>query len=253
MALPTNFKDDVLDASVNELRKYNMINNPDGSVSFEDITVYTRVGSSFGMQQINETNGKVNELENSFSQALTDLKATAIARAVGATGNTFASVIQRLAAIINRGALNKSMVPGETYNVAAGYYSGGTVSVAAETGTFSATTNGTHDMGATNSNRYVNVSVTPHLLGTYSAPTNVDVSNLPYANFLAVLTASDSCNVSYYVEKMDAHPENSGGNFTPPSLTRSGNTLIVTPAVLAGYGAGHNASKYMATSVYYIS
>ena len=35
--LPTNFKDDIINAEINERRKYRMIQNDDGTVSFEDV------------------------------------------------------------------------------------------------------------------------------------------------------------------------------------------------------------------------
>lgn len=54
--LKTNYKDDVLDTSKNQKRKYKMIQNPDGTVSFEDVTVYTQEGDSFGGADINATN-----------------------------------------------------------------------------------------------------------------------------------------------------------------------------------------------------
>lgn len=59
--LPTNYKDDILSSS-NERRKYNMITNSDGTVSFEDVTDYTQNGSYFGAGDHNATNSKVNEV-----------------------------------------------------------------------------------------------------------------------------------------------------------------------------------------------
>lgn len=58
--LPTNLKDDILDSSVNTRRKYNMIENPDGTVEFEDVTEYRQVGDEYGAGLINETNKQVN-------------------------------------------------------------------------------------------------------------------------------------------------------------------------------------------------
>lgn len=66
--LPTNYVDAVLNADVNTKRKYNMITNSDGTVSFEDVTDYTTEGDDYGAADINEQNGKINEL----SQHLTD-------------------------------------------------------------------------------------------------------------------------------------------------------------------------------------
>lgn len=54
MALIANFQDDVLNTSVNTRRKYQMINNEDGTVSFTDVTSYTQKGTLFGAKEINE-------------------------------------------------------------------------------------------------------------------------------------------------------------------------------------------------------
>ena len=59
--LPTNFKDDILDTSVNARRKYRMHENADGTVEFEDVTEYSQVGSEFGAGQINYINEEVNK------------------------------------------------------------------------------------------------------------------------------------------------------------------------------------------------
>lgn len=66
--LKTNYKDDVLDTSKNEKRKFRMIQNDDGTVSFEDATEYTQEGDSFGSADINATNGKVNEINESLAE-----------------------------------------------------------------------------------------------------------------------------------------------------------------------------------------
>lgn len=65
--LKTNYVDDVLDASVNTKRKYNMIQNADGTVSFDDVTTYTQNGDSFGAKDVNDTNTAVNELNNNLT------------------------------------------------------------------------------------------------------------------------------------------------------------------------------------------
>lgn len=58
--LPTNLKDDILNSSVNTRRKYRMIENGDGTYSFEDVTEYNQVGDEYGAGLINETNRQVN-------------------------------------------------------------------------------------------------------------------------------------------------------------------------------------------------
>ncbi len=60
--LRTDYKDEILDASVNTQRKYRMINNADGTVSFADETVYAEEGDTFGALDVNETNLKTNEV-----------------------------------------------------------------------------------------------------------------------------------------------------------------------------------------------
>lgn len=53
------YKDDILDTSVNTRRKYNMIQNADGTVSFEDATVYSQVGDTFGAADVNAIQGRM--------------------------------------------------------------------------------------------------------------------------------------------------------------------------------------------------
>lgn len=59
--LPVNFKDDILASSMGGKRRYNLIQNDDGTYSLEDVTEYTQTGSDFGSGQINATNQAVNE------------------------------------------------------------------------------------------------------------------------------------------------------------------------------------------------
>ena len=59
--LPTNYKDDVLATSMGKKRRYNLIQNDDGTISLEDATEYTQVGNNYGAAQLNATNQAVNE------------------------------------------------------------------------------------------------------------------------------------------------------------------------------------------------
>lgn len=68
--LKTNYVDDVLDSSKNQLRKYQQIQNDDGTVSFVDVTEYSTTGTSFGAKDINDTNAAVNELNESLVDSL---------------------------------------------------------------------------------------------------------------------------------------------------------------------------------------
>lgn len=59
--LPTNFVDDILAPSMGGKRRFNLIQNDDGTYSLEDVTDYTQTGSEFGAGKINATNQAVND------------------------------------------------------------------------------------------------------------------------------------------------------------------------------------------------
>ena len=59
--LPVDFKDDIMNETMEGRRRYRIIQNSDGTVSFEDATEYDQLGSEFGQGQINKTNQAVNE------------------------------------------------------------------------------------------------------------------------------------------------------------------------------------------------
>lgn len=65
--LPTNFQDDILDTSMSNKRRYQIIENSDGTISLEDVSTYVKVGSEFGMEEVNATNGAVNALIDNTS------------------------------------------------------------------------------------------------------------------------------------------------------------------------------------------
>lgn len=56
MSLKTDYKDAIFPGN----RKYQMIQNEDSTVSFQDVTEYTQEGDSFGATDINMTNMLVN-------------------------------------------------------------------------------------------------------------------------------------------------------------------------------------------------
>lgn len=75
--LPTNFKDDVLGSQMGGKRRYRLINNEDGTISFEDVTEYSQTGSDFGSAQMNATNLAVNESadKNKIIDSISDIMA----------------------------------------------------------------------------------------------------------------------------------------------------------------------------------
>ena len=72
MALKTDYKDDVFSGN----RKYNMITNDDGTISFEDVTEYEQTGDTYGAGQINNVNNTVNSLFNFMEATLKAGKTT---------------------------------------------------------------------------------------------------------------------------------------------------------------------------------
>lgn len=67
--LKTNYKDDIL-LDTSGKRKYTMITNDDGTVSFVDATDYSQNGDTFGAADINATNKEVNEHFASVEKSL---------------------------------------------------------------------------------------------------------------------------------------------------------------------------------------
>lgn len=61
-SLKTDYQNSILDTTKNTKQKFKMIQNDDGTVSFEDVTDYSQVGDDFGAGDINTTNKAVNEL-----------------------------------------------------------------------------------------------------------------------------------------------------------------------------------------------
>lgn len=58
--LPTNYQDDIMNASMNGKRRYTFEQNSDGTYSLVDVTTYDQIGSDFGAAQINAITTEVN-------------------------------------------------------------------------------------------------------------------------------------------------------------------------------------------------
>lgn len=61
--MKTDYKNDVLADSMNGLRRYKMITNDDGTVSFRDVSEYTQVGDALTSGAMNEIGEAVNGIE----------------------------------------------------------------------------------------------------------------------------------------------------------------------------------------------
>lgn len=66
--LRTDFKDDIINTEISDKRRYEMIDNPDGTISLEDMTTYYQIGSMYGAEQINKTNETINALIDKTSK-----------------------------------------------------------------------------------------------------------------------------------------------------------------------------------------
>ena len=61
--MKNDWKDDMF---TDTLRKYRMIQNDDGTVSFEDVTEYTQQGDAFGAKELNAIGDEVNEMNKNL-------------------------------------------------------------------------------------------------------------------------------------------------------------------------------------------
>ena len=81
MGLKTDYKDAIFEGR----RKYKMIDNVDGTVSFDDVTDYTQAGTQFGAADVNAITGLVN---NSLQVVSWDKETgTLITKSVDGTGD----------------------------------------------------------------------------------------------------------------------------------------------------------------------
>lgn len=72
MALKTDYKDYVFQEG-ESYRRYQQISNGDGTVSFADVTNYQQEGNRFSASDINSTNAKVNEIDQTATGLKTDV------------------------------------------------------------------------------------------------------------------------------------------------------------------------------------
>lgn len=137
--LKTDYKDDVLDTTQNTRRKYQMINNGDGTVSFEDVTEYLQQGDSFGADDINDTNEEVNIINDNLTTIndnLTNLTTTNVIanKAASLTWYDVSSNWLQLNILVYIDASIERVIPltldygvvgnSESYSLRGGYYAG---------------------------------------------------------------------------------------------------------------------------------
>lgn len=71
--LKEDYLDDVLDVTKNTQRRYRMVQNEDGTVSFEDVTDYSQIGDSFGAKDVNAINEAINGLSETIGYSSKNL------------------------------------------------------------------------------------------------------------------------------------------------------------------------------------
>ena len=106
--LPTDYKDDVLNPSMNGKRKYNKVQNPDGTFSLEDVTQYDQIGSTFGAKQLNgigEAFNDLPELKVANNDTTTEPGFVADARVVKTHGDEIDALNRGLHALNDSGAI----------------------------------------------------------------------------------------------------------------------------------------------------
>ena len=116
--LKTDYKDDVLDVSVNEKRRWIITENGDGTVTIEDATTYSQTGDIFGSADLNAITLAVNECFQSVSNGKT-LIASAITDKRVATDATatFAQMAENISKIVlgSGNATKKDVLSGKTF------------------------------------------------------------------------------------------------------------------------------------------
>lgn len=105
-----NFKDDILAESMEGRRRYQMITNEDGTVSFVDVTEYEQMGSEFGQAEINAI---YREINNKFDSGdVVDplvVQETGFAADAKLTGNALREVNAKLAKKADTTAMNTAL------------------------------------------------------------------------------------------------------------------------------------------------
>lgn len=128
--LRTDYKDDILNAEVNTRRKYQMITNEDGTVSFVDVTEYSQEGDLFGALAVNAIAEAVNQATTSANDAASvastaqstadsAVSAASTAQSTANTAKTNAATAQSTANTAKTNASNAQTTANNAYNLAA--------------------------------------------------------------------------------------------------------------------------------------
>lgn len=141
--LPVDFRDDILSENMNNRRRYQMINNSDGTVSLVDVTEYEQVGSVFGQAQINAICAAVNGLTDSVSDAFSEEKTYAVGDYAIYENTLYRFIAAKTAGAWNPAAAEAVTVAGEICKLNGNLMSGMVISRTLTTKYSAAANNGT--------------------------------------------------------------------------------------------------------------
>ena len=86
--LSTDFKDDIL-SDHSGRRKFQMIQNDDGTVSFEDVTEYSQTGSAYGAKEVNEEREAINAIIDELNKKQSQITGGTEAPTGGSDGDVY--------------------------------------------------------------------------------------------------------------------------------------------------------------------
>lgn len=116
--LKTDYKDDVLDTSVNTKRKWIITENGDGTVTIEDATTYSQTGDIFGSADLNAITLAVNECFQSVSNGKTLLASAITDKRVATDATaTFSQMAENISKIVlgSGNATKTDVLSGKTF------------------------------------------------------------------------------------------------------------------------------------------
>lgn len=267
--LKTDYQDDVLNTSSNTKRKYNMTTNADGTVSFEDMTVYTQEGDTFSAKDINATNEAVNECLKSVSDGKTVVAAAITEQGVATDSNaSFETMASNVTAAgtarYNAGvtatkkgtATAAQVLKGKTFTNSSGVGLTGTMpdySANVQTVTPSASQTGTAEFDIPDG---YHTKIKVNAANVYNAGKSAGASGKVTPSYGSLGTATDaSANAKTLtigastraVIMVMCYGDDSARGIT--SVTSSAGTL----SKMSGYNNGKTGANYTVTELYLLS
>lgn len=86
--LSADFKDDIM-ADSTGMRKFQMIDNGDGTYSFVDVTNYSQTGSAYGAKEVNEEREAINAIIDELNKKQSQITGGTAAPTGGSDGDVY--------------------------------------------------------------------------------------------------------------------------------------------------------------------